>query len=78
MRCYWPEPNPPCKPKVCLECETRIDGDETEGYWLERKNWQNPNTYHLFCLDCCAEKMTEWSNHPDVDGADAAKEVLYE
>lgn len=77
MRLYWPEPNPPCKPKECIECETLIDGDEIEGYWLERENHQDYNTYHLFCLDCCTEKMDGWSNYPNVPDVETAKEVLY-
>lgn len=76
MRLYWPNPNPPCKPKTCTECEIQIDGDEIEGWWLEREHWQGPNTHHLLCLECCVEKMNDWSNHPDVDGPDMAKELL--
>ncbi|ADB59335.1 hypothetical protein Htur_0437 [Haloterrigena turkmenica DSM 5511] len=77
MRLYWPSPNPPGEPKACLECETLVDGSETEGWWLERETCQNPNTYHLFCLSCCVEKMNEWSNHPSVDDEEAAKKHLY-
>lgn len=78
MRLYWPDPNPPCKPKNCLECEIRIDGNEIEGIWLEKYNHQNPNTYHLFCLDCCVEKMNEWGNYPNVENVEMAREILYE
>lgn len=44
----------------------------------ERENWQDPNTYHLFCLACCVEKMSEWPNHPGVDTEGEVREILYE
>ena len=54
-----------------MGCEATIDGGTVEGFWLERERWQAPNTYELYCLSCCVEMMTAWSNYPDVaDEAD--------
>ncbi len=78
MKLYWPSPNPPCKPKGRTHRGKLIDGDEIEGWWVERENWQGPNTYHLFCLTCCVEKMPEWSNRPNVDTEGEARGILYE
>lgn len=75
---YFPEPNPPCKPKPCQVCETAIDGDRTEGWWLERETWRGPNYYQLLCLSCCVEKMNEESIHPDVAHETEARSVLYD
>lgn len=76
-RSYTPRPNPPCKPKRCQECGNRVDGVETEGWWLERENWQSPNDYVLFCLTCCVNKMNDWQNHPDVATEREVKEKFY-
>lgn len=67
MKLYKPDPNPPCKPKECQNCGGVVDGERTEGWWLERDNWQNPNTHILFCITCCIEKMNEWPNYPDIE-----------
>lgn len=77
MRLYWPDPNPPGKPKACTECGTKVDGTETKGWWLEKENHHDHNTYHLFCLQCCVRKMNEWPNHADVSDAEAVERRLY-
>ena len=71
MQLYWPTPTPPGHPNECLGCESMIDGNKVEGFWLEHKHWQAPNTYELYCLACCVEKMNAWTNQPNVvDEAD--------
>ncbi|WP_265111026.1 hypothetical protein [Halosolutus halophilus] len=71
MQPYRPPPMPPGHPNERLQCENDIDGDEVEGFWLERENWQSPNTHELYCLACRIEKLNEWANQPDVaDEAD--------
>ncbi|WP_265110876.1 hypothetical protein [Halosolutus halophilus] len=67
MQLYWPEPTSPGEIYDCLECGTAIDGVTVEGFWLERENWQAPNTHELYCCACCVEKMNAWPNQPDVD-----------
>jgi hypothetical protein len=76
VRLYTPDPNPPAEPKECQHCGELVDGDTTEGWWLERENWQNPNDFVLFCLDCCVTKMNEWTNHEDVASPSEARERL--
>ena len=76
MQLYWPKPTPPGHPNDCQHCGIEIDGDEVEGFWLECKNWQAPNTHHLYCLSCCVEKMNDWSNQPDVDDEADVKAAL--
>lgn len=73
---FRPSPNPPAEPKECQACGKLIDGEETDGWWLERKNWQNPNEYILFCMKCCVEKMNNWPNYQDVGNQWEAEEVL--
>ncbi|WP_306057943.1 hypothetical protein [Natronococcus wangiae] len=75
---YFPNPNPPGKPKPCQVCGKRIDGDETEGWWLERNNWHDPNYYQLLCLSCCVDAMNEDAIHPDVAHETEARDVLCE
>lgn len=78
MRLYWPRPNPPAESKECTECGTVINGDETKGWWLEKENHHDHNTYHLFCLPCCVEKMNEWPSYENVSDEEAARKRLYE
>jgi hypothetical protein len=75
---YFPSPNPPGAPKRCRCCESLIDGDETEGWWLERETWQGPNYFQLLCLRCCVEAMNEERGYPDVAHEREARERLYE
>lgn len=75
---YFPSPNPPCVPKPCQRCGTGVDGDETEGWWLEREVWQGPNYHQLLCLSCCVPVMNEESIHPDVAHEDEARNMLYD
>lgn len=73
---YRPDPNPPAEPKECQECGTIVDGEETNGWWLERENHQRTNYFVLFCMKCCVQKMNVWRNYPDVGNQWEAKEVL--
>lgn len=75
---YFPSPNPPFEPKQCQQCEVCIDGEETDGWWLERECWQGPNYYQLLCLSCCVETMNEEVIYPDVAHESEARDVLYE
>lgn len=73
MQLYWPRPTPPGVPNECYQCGTEIDGDEVSGIWLEREQWQKPNTHELTCLSCCAEELNESSNQLDLTDGDDAK-----
>ncbi|TYL36561.1 hypothetical protein CV102_22270 [Natronococcus pandeyae] len=75
---YFPNPNPPCHPKPCQLCEIPVDGDETEGWWLERKTEQGLRYYQLLCLSCCVNKMNEEPIHPDVSDESDVRSYLYE
>ncbi|NKE37170.1 hypothetical protein GWG54_15335 [Natronococcus sp. JC468] len=75
---YFPSPNPPCAPKPCQRCGTRVDGEETEGWWLERERWQSPNCYQLLCLSCCVDAMNEESGQPNVADETELRELLYD
>lgn len=66
MQLYWPKPTAPGETHDCLDCGVEVDGETIEGVWLERENWQAPNTHELYCLTCCVEKMNDWPNQPNV------------
>lgn len=73
---YTPDPNPPGEPKECQRCGELVDGEVIEGWWLERRNWQNPNEYVLYCMGCCVEKMNKWENHSNVANEQEARDTL--
>ena len=66
---YRPSPNPPFEPKPCQGCGSLVDGEETNGWWLEKECWQSPNRYELFCVSCCVDRL-------DVDTEDEVEKLL--
>ncbi|TYL36667.1 hypothetical protein CV102_21710 [Natronococcus pandeyae] len=78
MDTYFPKPNPQCTSKPCRACDRIIDGEDVEGWWLERETWQGPNYHQLLCLSCCVDAMNEERIHPNVVDEADARDTLYD
>jgi hypothetical protein len=78
MSVYFPNPNPPSQPKKCQECETVVDGEGTDGWWLEHRNNHGEQYYLLLCLRCACDQMYLLPQYPDSMNVAEAREYLYE
>jgi hypothetical protein len=77
MSSYFPRPNPPFQPKECQECGELIDGEETEGWWLEHRSDYGEQYHLLMCIQCTCDRMHMLPHYPDVMNVSEAKKYLY-
>ena len=78
MATYFPEPNPPFQSKECQECGKLIDGEQTDGWWLEHRSDHGERYYLLLCLHCTCDRMYMLPHHPDVMNVSEVNEHLYQ